>query len=110
MGPSAHYVHKLLDYLFEGKKDMNTAVKKVSLSPGFLLASASFGTPYALQGMGSCLPRFRASMHLQSALCCALIGVLQVALEQASYGPFCNVMAISYISAIVEGKDDVWPL
>lgn len=31
--------------------------------------------------------------------------VLQVALEQASYGPFCNIMAITYISAIVEGKD-----
>lgn len=39
VGPSAHYVHKLLDYLFEGKKDMNTAVKKVSLSPGCSLPS-----------------------------------------------------------------------
>jgi len=28
VGPSAHYVHKLLDYLFEGKKDMNTAVRR----------------------------------------------------------------------------------
>lgn len=55
VGPSAHFVHKFLDYVFEGRKDMNTAIKKV-------------------------------------------------ALEQLSYGPFCNVMAISYISAVVEGR------
>lgn len=55
VGPSAHFVHRLLDKIFASKQDMATAVKKVLV-------------------------------------------------EQLSYGPLCNIVAMTYISRIVEGR------
>ena len=90
-GPSLHYWQQLQERIFKGKRDTGSLVKRVHLSTStYVICSRRSWSCH-----GGSRPDFQGSEVL----------LLQVLLDQLTFGPFCNALFMSYIAMVVEGED-----
>lgn len=101
-GPFGHFLHKLMDIIFRGKKDNQTVAKKVNpLSLRFeSLDMYKFNGP--LMGVSDiCVHEQNfVSIDFEKDI---LIELLQVLLEQLSSSPWNNLLFMMYYGLVVEG-------